>query len=199
MVCSGERIVVEELIVDILLVAFQNGLASLAAYLAAHVLLCLVPAFFIAGALSALVPQQSIIRFLGPAAPKVGLLSGRSRRRQPARGVFMHHPAAVCRHLPQGRRPRAGDHLSCSSHRRPTSWRSPIPASPLGAEFAIARIVLALAFGIGIGMIMAVLFRDSSGQHAAQAANETFAGGDGISRRSLLFLGTLWRCCWRER
>jgi uncharacterized membrane protein YraQ (UPF0718 family) len=59
-----------ELIVDILLVAFQNGLASLASYLAAHVLLCLVPAFFIAGGLSALVPQQSIVRFLGPNASK---------------------------------------------------------------------------------------------------------------------------------
>lgn len=41
-----------------------------ASYLAAHVLLCLVPAFFVAGALSALVPQQSIIRFLGPRAPR---------------------------------------------------------------------------------------------------------------------------------
>ena len=47
-----------------------SGAGNLAAYLAAHVLLCLVPAFFIAGALSALVPQQSILRFLGPAAPK---------------------------------------------------------------------------------------------------------------------------------
>ena len=55
---------------DILIAALQSGAASLASYLAAHVLLCLVPAFFIAGALSALVPQQSIIRFLGPDAPK---------------------------------------------------------------------------------------------------------------------------------
>ena len=55
---------------DILVTAFQSGLASLASYLAAHVLLCLVPAFFIAGALAALVPQQAIIRFLGPDAPK---------------------------------------------------------------------------------------------------------------------------------
>ena len=53
-----------------MMTAFQGGLDSLASYLAAHVLLCLVPAFFIAGALSALVPQQSIIRFLGPDAPK---------------------------------------------------------------------------------------------------------------------------------
>ncbi len=41
---------------DGLITVMQSGLASLASYLAAHVLLCLVPAFFIAGGLSALVP-----------------------------------------------------------------------------------------------------------------------------------------------
>jgi len=35
----------------------QSGLGNLASYLAAHVLLCLLPAFFIAGALTALVPN----------------------------------------------------------------------------------------------------------------------------------------------
>ena len=55
---------------ELVTIALQSGLASLASYLAAHVLLCLVPAFFIAGALSALVPQQSIIHYLGPDAPK---------------------------------------------------------------------------------------------------------------------------------
>ena len=40
-----------ENVVDIVLPALQSGLASLASYLAAHVLLCLVPAFFVAGAL----------------------------------------------------------------------------------------------------------------------------------------------------
>ena len=59
---------------DIVITALQSGVASLASYLAAHVLLCLVPAFFIAGALSALVPQQSIIRFLGPGASRFCLL-----------------------------------------------------------------------------------------------------------------------------
>ena len=43
-------------IMNIVVEALQGGLAGLASYLAAHVLLCLVPAFFIAGALSALVP-----------------------------------------------------------------------------------------------------------------------------------------------
>jgi len=37
----------------------QTGLGSLAAYLAAHVLLCLLPAFLIAGALAALIPKEA--------------------------------------------------------------------------------------------------------------------------------------------
>ena len=49
----------------------QGGLGNLAAYLAAHVLLCLVPAFFIAGGLAALIPKESVTRFLGRKAPKI--------------------------------------------------------------------------------------------------------------------------------
>jgi uncharacterized membrane protein YraQ (UPF0718 family) len=48
----------------------QGGFGSLASYLAAHVLLCLVPAFFIAGGMSALIPREAIMRFLGRKAPK---------------------------------------------------------------------------------------------------------------------------------
>jgi uncharacterized membrane protein YraQ (UPF0718 family) len=55
---------------EFLLRSTQSGLNSLASYLAAHVLLCLVPAFFIAGGLSALVPKESVMRFLGRDAPK---------------------------------------------------------------------------------------------------------------------------------
>src|SRR3989304_5808108 len=58
-------------VADLLTNLFQGGLANLAAYLAAHVLLCLVPAFYIAGAMSALVPKESITRFLGRSAPKL--------------------------------------------------------------------------------------------------------------------------------
>jgi len=48
----------------------QAGLGSLTSYLAAHVLLCLVPAFFIAGALSALIPKEAITRYLGRSTSK---------------------------------------------------------------------------------------------------------------------------------
>ena len=44
---------------------FFSGAGNLAAYLAAHVLLCLLPAFFIAGAMTALIPKETVTRYLG--------------------------------------------------------------------------------------------------------------------------------------
>lgn len=173
---------------DMLTIALQSGFASLASYLAAHVLLCLVPAFFIAGGLSALVPQQSIIRFLGPDAPK-----------------YVSYPAAAG----------AGSLLAvCSCTIQPLfagiyskgaglgpaiTFLFFAPAAnilalsytgvALGADFAVARIILALTFGIGIGLLMALLFR---GDDAARcASNGTFAGGEGIPGRNLMFLAVL--------
>lgn len=172
-------------------VALQSGLASLASYLAAHVLLCLVPAFFIAGALSALVPQQSIIRFLGPDAPK-----------------YISYPAAAG----------AGSLLAvCSCTVQPlfagiyskgaglgpaVTFLFFAPAAnilalsytgvALGAELAIARVVLALCFGIGIGLLMALIFRrGETARTDANAVNGVFAKGEGIPPQNLVFIGVL--------
>lgn len=173
---------------DLLITALEGGLASLASYLAAHVLLCLVPAFFIAGALSALVPQQSIVRYLGPDAPK-----------------WIAYPAAAG----------AGSLLAvCSCTVQPLfagiykkgaglgpaiTFLFFAPAAnilalsytgvALGADFAIARVVLALSFGVGIGMIMASVFRSGDIERFADKA--AFAGGERISRKTLLFLFAL--------
>ncbi|MCK9380000.1 MAG: permease [Sulfuritalea sp.] len=170
---------------ELLYATLQSGLASLASYLAAHVLLCLVPAFFVAGALSALVPQQSVVRFLGPDAPK-----------------WVAYPAAAG----------AGSLLAvCSCTVQPLfagiyskgaglgpgiTFLFFAPAAnilalsytgvALGADFAIARVVLSLCFGIGIGMIMALLFHRDDAARLANAA--AFTGGEGISRRAVVFL-----------
>lgn len=170
---------------ELLYATLQSGLASLASYLAAHVLLCLVPAFFVAGALSALVPQQSVTRFLGPDAPK-----------------WVAYPAAAG----------AGSLLAvCSCTVQPLfagiyskgaglgpgiTFLFFAPAAnilalsytgvALGADFAIARVVLSLCFGIGIGMIMALLFHRDDAARLANA--DAFAGGEGISRRTVVFL-----------
>jgi len=170
-----------------IVVALQSGAASLAAYLAAHVLLCLVPAFFIAGALSALVPQQSILRFLGPAAPKYvsytaaagagSLLAVCSCTVQPlfagiySKGAGLGPAITFLFFAP------AGNILALS-----------YTGVALGADFAIARILLALIFGIGIGLLMAMLFR--ADEQARTPMPAAFADG-GIPRRNLLFVGTL--------
>jgi uncharacterized membrane protein YraQ (UPF0718 family) len=173
---------------DWLVTVVQSGLASLASYLAAHVLLCLVPAFFIAGGLSALVPQQSIIRYLGPDAPKWMSYSA-------AAGAGSLLAVCSCTIQPLF----AGIYKKGAGLGPAITFLFFAPAAnilalsytgvALGAEFAIARILLALSFGIGIGMIMAVLFRPS--ELARLADNQTFAGGEGVSRKALLFLGTL--------
>jgi uncharacterized protein len=50
--------------------ALQEALLLLSEYVQEHVLLCLVPAFFIAGAIMEFFDQQAVLRFLGPKAPK---------------------------------------------------------------------------------------------------------------------------------
>ena len=165
---------------------FQGGLGNLAAYLAAHVLLCLVPAFYIAGAMSALVPKDSITRFLGRSAPK-----------------FISYPAAAlagsvlavcsCTIVPLF----AGIYKKGGGIGPAVTFLFFAPAGnilalaytgvAIGADLAVARLILSLAFGIGIGMIMALIFRRSDQQRAEQA-DQTFAGRGRMPRSSALFL-----------
>lgn len=171
-----------------MMTALQGGLDSLASYLAAHVLLCLVPAFFIAGALSALVPQQAIIRFLGPDAPKWKSYSA-------AAGAGSLLAVCSCTIQPLF----AGIYRKGAGLGPAITFLFFAPAAnilalsytgvALGAEFAIARILLALSFGVGIGMIMAIMFRETDAARIADA--QSFAEGGGISGRTLLFVGAL--------
>ena len=46
------------------------GIASLQEYLALHVLLCLIPAFFLAGAIASLFSKESVLKYFGADAPK---------------------------------------------------------------------------------------------------------------------------------
>ena len=164
----------------------QSGLGNLAAYLAAHVLLCLVPAFFIAGALTALVPKESVTRFLGRNAPK-----------------YVSYPAAAL----------AGSVLAVCSctivplfagiHRKGAGLGPAItflffaPAANIlalaytgvliGGDIALARILLSLAFGIGIGMVMALVFSRSDAAHD-QETNGAFAAGERMQPRTWALL-----------
>ncbi len=165
----------------------QTGLGNLAAYLAAHVLLCLVPAFFIAGALMALIPKGAVTRFLGRKASK-----------------WVSYPAALlagfvlavcsCTILP----------LFSSIYKKGAGLGPALtfmffaPASNLlailftgvqiGMDIALARILLCMLFGVLIGLIMSWIFRKEDEAHAT-ATNGTAAFGQGarVPRRIWVF------------
>jgi uncharacterized membrane protein YraQ (UPF0718 family) len=50
---------------DFVFMMLKSGLEALEDYILAHTLNCLVPAFFIAGAMSTLFPKDKILRYLG--------------------------------------------------------------------------------------------------------------------------------------
>ncbi len=173
----------------LILKLLQGGLGNLAAYLAAHVLLCLVPAFFIAGAMTALVPKATITRLLGRNSPRA-----------------VSYPAAAlagsvlavcsCTIVPIF----AGIYKKGAGLGPAITFLFFAPAANIlaliytggviGADLAIARLVLSLAFGIGIGMIMALTFRHADAAHDRET-DAMFAGVPETARTPLLFLAAL--------
>jgi len=164
----------------------QSGLGNLASYLAAHVLLCLLPAFFIAGALTALVPKEAITRYLGRQAPKIVSYPAA------ALGGFVL-AVCSCTILP----------LFAGIYKRGAGLGPAItflfvgPAInilalsytgvALGMDIAMARLLLSAVFGIGIGLLMALIFsRDDRGREAAGGA--AFAGRARVGGRVWLFM-----------
>jgi uncharacterized membrane protein YraQ (UPF0718 family) len=164
----------------------QGGLGNLAAYLAAHVLLCLVPAFYIAGGMTALIPKESITHFLGRNTPK-----------------FISYPAAAlagsvlavcsCTIVPLF----AGIYKKGAGLGPAITFLFFAPAAnilalaytgvAIGPDLAFARLFLSLAFGIGIGLIMALIFSREDALHD-KATDETFAGRGRMRRSALAFL-----------
>ena len=55
---------------DLLITGLIGGFTALIDYLSAHVLTCLIPAFFIAGAMNALLQKEAITKYLGAATPR---------------------------------------------------------------------------------------------------------------------------------
>ena len=175
-------------ILDVILQLLRGGLGNLAAYLAAHVLLCLVPAFYIAGAMTALIPKASVTRFLGRNTPK-----------------YVSYPAAAlagsvlavcsCTIVPLF----AGIYKKGAGLGPAITFLFFAPAANIlalvytggviGADLAFARLFLSLAFGIGIGLIMALIFSRSDIAHD-KATDEMFAGQSqkGMPRAALAFM-----------
>lgn len=175
-----------------------GGAGNLAAYLAAHVLLCLVPAFFIAGAMAALIPKASITRWLGrntpahisyPAAAAAGsLLAVCSCTIVPLFAGIYRKGAGIGPAITFLFFAPAGNVMALA-----------YTGSILGPEFAAARFLLCLLFGIGIGLLMALFFWKDDISHdaqtdtlfAQQASVGSAATGLLLSMVALLIAGTL--------
>jgi len=168
--------------------AIRGGLGNLAAYLAAHVLLCLLPAFFIAGAMTALIPKESVTRFLGrntrqvvsyPAAALAGgLLAVCSCTIVPLFAGIYKKGAGI------------GPAITFLFFAPAANILALVyTGSVIGVDLALARLFLSLAFGIGIGLIMALLFRADDAAHDAATSQMFAAQSDkGMSRTALIFL-----------
>lgn len=144
-----------------------SGWISLLDYLAAHVLLCLVPAFIIAGFMSSMIPKEAITRFLGPRASK-----------------WISYPVSAiggfilavcsCTILP----------LFAGIWKRGAGLGPAItflfvgPAinilalsytgAAIGFDIAASRLILSIGFGILIGVIMAWEFRKEERARAVE-------------------------------
>jgi hypothetical protein len=141
-------------------------------YAREHVLLCLVPAFFIAGAISVFVSQQSVMRYLGAKANKVLAYGVAS-----VSGTIL--AVCSCTVLPLF----AGIWRMGAGLGPATAFLYSGPAINvlaiiltariLGISLGVARAVGAVLFSIIIGLLMHLFFRrEESARAQAQAAIE---------------------------
>ena len=139
-------------------------------YAREHVLLCLIPAFFIAGAISVFVSQASVMRYLGAGANKVVAYAVAS-----VSGTIL--AVCSCTVLPLF----AGIYRMGAGLGPATAFLYSGPAinvlaivltaRVLGLELGIARAVGAIVFSVVIGLLMHLVYRkEEVAKAAAQAA-----------------------------
>ncbi|MFC2056664.1 permease [Chloroflexota bacterium] len=162
---------------DILIQLLQGGWEALLEYLSAHVLTCLIPAFFIAGAIAIFISQGAVLRYFGPKAKKLVSYSIAS-----VSGTIL--AVCSCTVLP----------LFGGIYKRGAGIGPAVAflysgpainvlaivytARILGYDLGIARAIGAIAFAGGIGLIMALIYRkeeplkDTSAFDALEAESE---------------------------
>jgi uncharacterized membrane protein YraQ (UPF0718 family) len=143
---------------DFLFDILRGGLNALEDYILAHTLTCLVPAFFIAGAMSALFPKDKILKYLGEET-KAYI----SYPISVVTGLFMAVCSCTVLPLFAGIRQR-GAGLGPAVAFLYTAPATNILAiiytgSLIGADLALARIILSVSFASLIGMILSVSFK----------------------------------------
>jgi uncharacterized membrane protein YraQ (UPF0718 family) len=146
--------------------AVTEALALTRWYAREHVLLCLVPAFFIAGAIASFVSQAAVMKYLGPRAPKIVAYGVAS-----VSGTIL--AVCSCTVLPLF----AGIHAMGAGLGPATAFLYSGPAinvlavvltaSVLGLKLGAARAVGAVVFAVVVGGLMAAIFRRSEQERVA--------------------------------
>lgn len=140
--------------------AIVEGLVMLQWYARNHTLACVVPALFIAGAITTFLSKESVLKHLGPKARKVESYSVAS-----VSGTVL--AVCSCSVLPMfAGIYRVGAGLgpaACFLYAGPAINVLAVflTARVLGFELGVARVLGAIVFGVIIGLIMAVIFRRS--------------------------------------
>ncbi|MHC5156864.1 MAG: permease [Planctomycetota bacterium] len=148
--------------------AIMESLALVKWYAREHVLLCLVPAFFIAGGIACFVSQGSVMKYLGPKANKLLAYGVAS-----VSGTIL--AVCSCTVLPLFAgiyRMGAGLGPACAF-----LYAGPainvlaiiMTARILGLEMGIARAVGAILFSVAIGALMHLVYRKEEAEKAAAA------------------------------
>jgi uncharacterized membrane protein YraQ (UPF0718 family) len=170
-------------IVNFVLTLTNVGISAVFEYISLHVLFCLIPAFFIAGAISALFAKESVLKFLGPDANKfvsygVAAVSG----------VLL--AVCSCTVLPLF----TGIYKRGAGIGPATTFLFSAPAinvlaivysaQKLGYDIGLARAVGAVTLSIVIGAIMAFLYQKSMSEESKSQKAVPFVvtsqdGGEG--------------------
>jgi len=163
--------------------ALSEAFLMLGEYARQHVLLCLVPAMFIAGAITVFLNQQSVMRYLGPDAKK-----------PVAYGVAAVSGAILavcsCTVLPLFKgiyRKGAGLGPAVAflySGPAINILAIVLSAKVFGIKLGAARAVGAILFSVIIGLLMALIFRKDDLKRASDA--RLFAAPDEKPARNLL-------------
>ena len=146
----------------------QGGLDALLEYLSAHVLTCLIPAFFIAGAIAVFISQAAVLKYFGPQAKKVLSYSIAS-----VSGTIL--AVCSCTVLPLfGGIYKRGAGLGPAvaflySGPAINVLAIVYSARLLGYDLGAARAIGAITFAAGIGLIMSFIYRKEESRRNIQA------------------------------
>jgi uncharacterized protein len=162
--------------------ATNEAFLMLGEYARQHVLLCLVPAMFIAGAITVFLNQQAVMRYLGPDANKVTAYGVAS-----VSGAIL--AVCSCTVLPifkgiykkgAGLGPAVAFLYSGPAI---NILAIVLSAKVFGWRLGLARTLGAIVFSVLIGLAMALIFRKDDEKRAADA--RLFAAPDEKPKRSL--------------